>query len=255
MIQSVGMNETAGMLETRLRLVERIRRVAHALAREEQAKVATALLKGRSHDLGNAIQIVKLSALELERRAKDRADLVELTADMRQAAEQATAVLADMLAAARPAERKVAGAPVAPTLRAAVELAREAYAGIIELRDELDDTVRTLSTGEELEGMMFAALVDAMMPAEAPPAAGATRITVVLRERTIERKRWLEVLRIDDRKPVGDVELAHAFEPASLLHVVASAAKQAGGEVSLAPGRGGLELAIALPVAQSSSSS
>jgi hypothetical protein len=38
------------------------------------------------------------------------------------------------------------------------------------------------------------------------------------------------------------------------LHVVAAAAKEAGGEVSLAPGRGGLELAIELPAAPSPSS-
>lgn len=254
MIHSVGMNETAAMLEARLRLVERVHRVAYGLAREEQANVATALLKGRSHDLGNAIQIVKLSALELERRAKDRADLVELLADMRQAAEQAAALLADLLAAARPAERTRPGPPVAPVLRGAVELARAAYAGIIELRDELDDTVTTLATGDELEATMLAALIDAMTPASTS-TAGATRISVVLRERTIERKRWVEVLRIDDRKSLGDSEVARAFEPPSLLHVVAGVAKQADGEVSLAPGRNGLELALALPVAQSSSSS
>jgi hypothetical protein len=39
------------------------------------------------------------------------------------------------------------------------------------------------------------------------------------------------------------------FEPHSLLHLVAGVSKQAGGEVSLSPGRTGLELAIELPVA------
>jgi K+-sensing histidine kinase KdpD len=99
------MNETAGMLETRLRLIDRIRRVEHELSRDEQAKAAAALLEGRSHDLGNHIQIVKLSALELERRGRDRPDLAELLADLRQAAEQTSALLANLIAIARPPER------------------------------------------------------------------------------------------------------------------------------------------------------
>jgi hypothetical protein len=125
-------------------------------------------------------------------------------------------------------------------VRAAVELARPALAGAIELRIELDDTVHTLATGDELEAMILAALLD---------ASAATRITVVVRERVIQNKRWVELLRVDDRQHLADGELADMFEPHSLRHVVASAGKRAGGEVSLAPGRGGVELAIELPVA------
>jgi hypothetical protein len=243
MIQSVDMNETAGMLEARLRLMERIRRVEHTLAREEQAKIAAALMKGRSHDLGNLIQIVKLSALELERRAQkreDHGDLTELTTDMRHAAEQATALLAQMVAAARPAERSVIGPVVTHTIRAAVDLARPAFAGTVELRIDLDDTVHTHNTNEELEAMILAAMLDAVH---------ATRIAILVRERVVQSRRWVEILRIDDRQQFNDGELAQMFEPSSLLHTVTSVAKQAGGEVSLAPGRGGLELAIELPVA------
>ncbi|HEY5947131.1 MAG TPA: hypothetical protein VIV40_16625 [Kofleriaceae bacterium] len=239
MIQSVDMNETAGMLEARLRLIDRIRRVEHTLARVEQAKIAAALMKGRSHDLGNHIQIVKLSTLELERRAQDRADLVELLVDMRQAAEQATKVLADMFAAARPVDRTVVGPVVTHTVRAAFDLARPAFAGNLELRIDLDDTVHTYCTAEELEAIVLASMLDAI---------NANHMTLVVRERVIQGKRWVEILRIDDRQQFGDGELAHMFEPHSLLHVVATAAKQAGGEASLSPGRGGLELAIELPV-------
>jgi hypothetical protein len=49
-----------------------------------------------------------------------------------------------------------------------------------------------------------------------------------------------------------DGELAHMFEPHSLLHVIAGVAKVAGGDASLAPGRSGLELAVELPVAGAS---
>jgi hypothetical protein len=240
MIQSVDMHETAGMLEARLRLIDRIRRVEHALARDEQANQAAALMRGRSHDLGNHIQILKLASLELERRAAERADLVELTTDMRRAAEQATALLADMFAAARPAERTEVGPVVTHTVRAAVDLARPAFAGTVELRIDLDDTVHTYSTAEELETIVLAAMLDVVH---------ASRVAVIVRERVIQGKRWVEILRVDDRQQWSDGELAHMFEPHSLLHVVAAAAKQAGGEASLAPGRGGLELAIELPVA------
>ena len=240
MIQSVEMNETAGMLEARLRLIERIRRVEHQLARDEHAKVAATLMNGRSHALGNHIQIVKLSSLELERRAQGRDDLVELLTDMRQAAEQATAVLADMFAATRPVERTDVGPIVTHAVRAAVDAARPAFAGDLELRIDLDDTVHTHSTAEELEAIVLAAMLDAMH---------VTRMTIVVRERVIQGKRWVEILRIDNRQQFGDGDLAHMFEPYSLLHLVVTAAKHASGEASLAPGRSGLELAIELPVA------
>ena len=79
-------------------------------------------------------------------------------------------------------------------------------------------------------------------------AGNAERISLVLRERTIQNKRWVELLRIDDRHHLADGDYAHMFEPHSLLHVVAGVAKLAGGDASLAPGRGGLELAVELPV-------
>ena len=244
MIQNVDMHETAGMLEARLRLIDRIRRVEHALARDEQAKIAAALMKGRSHDLGNLVQIVKLSAVELENRAKQHADIMELVTDLKQAAEQATVLLADMFAAARPVDRTEPGPVVTHTVRAAVDLARPALAGDIELRIDLDDTVHTYATAEELEAMIIAALLD---------ATSCTRVTIVARERVIQGKRWVEITRVDDRHASSsswaDGELAEMFEATSLLHVVASAAKQANGEVSLSPGRVGMELAIELPVA------
>jgi hypothetical protein len=239
MIQSVDMNETAGMLEARLRLIDRIRRVEHSLARDEQAKIAAALMKGRSHDLGNHIQIVKLTAHELERRAQDRADFLELITDMRQSAEQATALLAAMVAAARPAERTEVGPVVTSTVRAAVDQGRAAVPGSLELRIDLDDTVHTFASAEELEAIVLASILD---------AATSARMTIVVRERLIQGRRWVELLRVDDRQQFGDGELAHMFEPHSLLHVIAGAAKAAGGEASLSPGRSGLELAIELPI-------
>lgn len=235
----VSMNATAGMLEARLGLIDRIRRIEHALALEEQARVAAALMKGRSHDLGNHIQILKLSALELARRVGN-GDVSELVTDMTSAAADAERILREMFAAARAPERTLIGPAVVSSLRAAVDLARPAIASSIELRVELTDTVTTWATGEELEAMIVAALLDACQ---------ANRITLLARERLIANKRRVEILRFDDRHHLPDGELAHMFEPHSLLHVVAGVAKTAGGEVSLSPGRTGLELAIDLPVA------
>lgn len=248
-IQDKDMNETAGMLEARLALIERIRRVEHALAHAEQARVAMALLKGRSHDLGNSVQIVKLSAQEIARRLADRPDVAELVTDMAGAADHATGLLQEMMLSARPLGRSIAGPVVSHGVRAAIEAARPALLAPIELRIELDDTVHSYCAADELEALVLAAALD---------AATATHLTFVLRERLVQGKRWVELLRVDDRQQFGDGELAHMFEESSLLRVVAGCAKEAQGAVSLSPIRGGIELAIELPVAppfQSSSSS
>lgn len=241
MSQAVAMNETAGMLEARLALIDRVRRIEHLLARGEQARIAAQLMKGFSHELGNQVQIVKLCALEIARRsAQAPVQLDELIKDMSDAADQTAIVLAQMFAAARPPDRDLVGPAIANTIRTAVDQSRPAIASTIELRIDLADTVATYVSAEELEVLVFAALLDAQQ---------ANRITLVLRERTIQNKRWVELLRIDDRHHMPDGELAHMFEPHSLLHVVAGVAKVAGGEASLSPGRSGLELAVELPVA------
>ncbi len=302
MSQAIGVaaNETAGMLEARLRVVERIRRVEHLLAREEQARIAAALMKGFSHELGNQVQIVKLSAHELARRLSSsaqhapfsaaydgalargvasaglaamnawssvagsgasshgtsashsgysqaaksvtmapRLEVDDLLTDMSAAADAVSRVLAQMFAAARPGDREALGPAFATAVRAAVELVQPAVVPPIELRVELPETVRTYATADEIEAMVLAAVLD---------AAPAERLTLLLRERKIRNRRWVELLRFDDRHHMADGELAHMFEPHSLLHVVAGVAKAAGGDASLSPGREGLELAVELPV-------
>ena len=145
------------------------------------------------------------------------------------------------------ASRAASGAAVAPIVRAAVELARGAIAAPIELRIELADARHAAHLrGDELEALVLAVLLD---------AAVATRLALVVRERTIERARWIELVRIDDRPG----EIALVLEPPSLAGVADQIARSVSGELSLAPGRAGTELAIAVrvcePPAQSSSSS
>lgn len=252
-------SETASMLEARLELALRIRRVEHALAHAEQVRTAAALMRGRAHDLGNAVQIVKLTSQELQRRIVDlgRADLDELITDMNASADQAGRVLAQMVDATRPPDRPLPGPVVSHAVRAAIELARPAFVTPIDLRIDLDDTVHSYCSAEELEAMLIASVLEAASPPSvvAPASdishvtSAASRVTFVVRERVIQSKRWVELLRFDDRQP-HDGDYAHMFEAGSLLKIVAECARAAGGEASLAPGRGGLELAIELPVAK-----
>jgi signal transduction histidine kinase len=236
------MNETAAMLETRLALIDRIRRVEHSLARDEQAHEAARLLRGRMHDLGNAIQIVRLASIEIEKRGT--AGLGDLVRDLRNAAEQAASALGNLIAASKPVVPTEAGAAIAPVVRAAAELARPSVGAPIDVRIELADLVRTSATADELEAIVLAAVLD---------ASNATKIWLELRVRAIEGKPWIELLRIDDRRTISDVDLAHAFEPfvgpGPGLHLVRALAERVGGEVSLSAGRVGPELVVALPVA------
>lgn len=223
-----------GVLAKRLALFERLRRAEYDIARDEHARAAAALLRGRTHDLGNALQIVRLASLEIARRADGA--IAELVADLRRSAEEATAVLGELLAAARPAARTGPGAPVARIVRDALELARGALLGPLEMRIDVPADARTACTADELEAMTLAAVLE---------AGDAARIAVSVRARTIAGEPWIELLRADDRA-LDEVERPVA--PPGGLFLIERLAARVGGEVSLSPGRGGPELAIALPV-------
>jgi len=220
----------------RLALIERIHEVEVALARDQHAATAAQLMRGRSHELGNQVQILKLASLELERRATP--DQAELIGDMRTAADQAAIVLDDMMAAARPPERSSVGPAFAPAVRLSIEEARGGVKAAVELRSELGDGAVTRATAEELSAIVFALLLD---------ADDAKSITIMLRERQINKKPWVELLRFDSRDGVD-------AETSRYLHFLEAAVRPGGGEASLSPGRHGLELAIAFPIQSSSSS-
>src|SRR5438445_9638617 len=103
--------ETAAMLAQRLDLVDRVRRVEREVARDEHARAAAALLRGKAHDLGNLVQVIRIASIEIEKRADER--IAELVADLRLAAEQATAVLAALVEVARPGAPRAPGVAVA----------------------------------------------------------------------------------------------------------------------------------------------
>jgi len=224
----------------RLALVDRIRVVEYRLARADHARAAADLVGDHGHALGNAIQVVDLASLELVRQA--RGVVPRVIADLRVAAERASAALTAMMASTCAARRTELGPAVTPAIRAAVALAQPAAAAPIELRAELLDDVASRLAADELEVLVLACALD---------AADASQLAFLLRERTIRSQRWIELVRIDD--PADD--LVAAFAPPSWLAPVDELARQIGGELTVSAGRSGRELVFAWPVAPQSSSS
>ena len=214
-------------------LFARIRLVEQRLAAAEQERVATALLRGSVHTLGNALQIVDLASAELVRREHDDHD--RLLSDLRGAAIEARDALGAMVSLARPAPRTARGPAVAPVVRATIEALR-AVVPAIDVDIAIDDATATRLAADELDALVLAAALDA--------ATATLRFTLGVR--TISGVRWLELVRHDDRPGAFVLDLT----PPSLVAVVDQIARLVGGEVSLAPGRDGHELAIALPVAE-----
>jgi len=208
----------------RLAVVERLHVVELALARAEHARAAAALVRGKVHALGNAIQVARLASLQLEQRCG--AEVKELITDLVHATEQANVVLGELIQASHPEEPERA-AEVAPAVRAAVRLAQPAIAAPIELAIELGDDVRARASETEIEALVLASLLD---------ASDAPRVRLHVRARTIGGKPHVQVLRCDDRQ---------AGELPALVDALAA---HAGGEASIGAGRDGLELAIELPV-------
>jgi hypothetical protein len=238
-------------LHVRLELLGWLRAVELGLVRGEAARAAAGeLVRGRTHELGNQVQILRLASMELERRAP--ADQQELIGDLRAAGEAANTVLVDLLATARMPERAMIGDPVADVVRRAVERVRPAFTQPLDVRIDLGDEVRTRATADELQAAVIAALLDATDPAawylptvEARTAVIATRIRLWVRQRTVEKRPYVELLVIADR-PYQPV--AMLLEPPGPLYVVRLAAQAAGGDASISEGREGVELAIELPV-------
>ena len=184
------------------------------------------------HALGNAIQVVELASLALVRAAPSPS---EPLADLRGAAERAGEVLAAMTAAMTRLPRKALGPPVAPAVRSAVECARPAMAAI-ELRVELVDDVASRLLTDELEAVVFACMLD---------AADAPHLELVLRERTIERDRWI-------RARAEWIMLAASSSSSrrrrGSVSSIGSHARSAASS-PLSAGRTGRELVLAWPVA------
>jgi hypothetical protein len=233
-------------INERLALVERQRRFEWRLAREVQTHAAARFVAGKTHDLLNLVQIVQLASLELSRRCGP--DSEEFIADLRKAAEDAQHQLTELMARARPEEVIAAGAHVGAAITRAVEIVRAASTIAVDVHLAVASEVTTRCSAEELEHLIYGLTLDAAAETEADasarsdsaPAAAPGPIELFIRQRTIDGKPWLEIVR------GARVELAgEHFD----LQAVEAIAVKNGGEVAHSERRGGgTELVVALPV-------
>jgi hypothetical protein len=214
--------------EARLLLSQRQRRFEWELARDEQTRAAGKLVTGRTHDLLNLVQIVQLASLELGKHCDATGN--EFLDDLTKAAAAAQRELTALMEVARPEDIVVAGAPVGPAVDAAMSSLRAAIDVDIHLAPRAD--IATPCTGAELEHILIGLALDV---AEHPGC-----IELIVRERTIDGRAWIEIVRSSEYVPPGD-----RFE----LRAIEAIAKRAGGELATSDRRGGgEELVVALPV-------
>ncbi len=251
-------------INERLALVERQRRFEWQLARDIQSQTAARFVSGKTHDLLNLVQIVQLAALELGRRCPP--DAAEFIADLQKAAVDAQHQLRELMALARPDEVVAPGAPVGAAITAAVEVVRAASTIAVDLHLTISPDATTRCSADELAHLIYGVTLDAVSEttqldaatsaAEARQLDAATSaaearqlddaateptpIELFIRERTIDGKPWLEIVR--------GARVALDGEHFDLLAVEAIAIKR-GGELAQSERRGGgTELVVALPL-------
>jgi len=214
--------------DARLLLSQQQRRFEWELARDEQSRAAGKLVAGKTHDLLNLVQIVQLATLELVRRCEATAH--EFLDDLTKAAADAQRSLVELMEVARPDEVIARGAPVGAAVDAATSALRSAIDVDIHLVPQPDTATRC--TAQELEHILIGLALDV--------ADGPAPIELFVRERVIDGKPWIEIVRSSSYVPPGD-----RFE----LRAIEAIAKRAGGELATSDRRGGgEELVVALPV-------
>ena len=238
-------------INERLALVERQRRFEWQLAREVQTAVAARFVAGKTHDLLNLVQIVQLASHELARRCTPEAG--EFIDDLRKAAGDAQRQLTELMTLARPDEVIARGAPVGAAITAAVATVRGASTIAVDLHLTVAPDTTTQCTAAELEHLIYGLTLDAVSAAEqgaiaepgstgrgSTPEGGCGSIELFVRERTIDGRPWLEIVR------GAAVELdGEHFD----LRAVESIVSRRGGELAQSERRGGgSELVVALPV-------
>jgi hypothetical protein len=229
-------------INERLALVERQRRFEWELARDIQSRTAARFVSGKTHDMLNLVQIVQLATLELSRRCNP--DATEFIEDLQKAAADAQHQLRELMAIARPDEAVTPGAPVGAAITAAVEVVRAASTIAVDLHLTISPDATTRCSANELAHLIFGLTLDAVSETTQLGAADTTTepspIELFIRERTIDSKPWLEIVR--------GARVALEGEHFDLLAVEAIAVKR-GGELAQSERRGGgTELVVALPL-------
>jgi hypothetical protein len=217
--------------EARLALSLRQRRFEWALARDEQARTAARLVAGKTHDLLNLLQIIRLASGVLDQCCDARGR--EIAVELLRSADDSRRSLAELMAVARPAQVIVRGAPVGAAVEAAVASLQGAV--VLDARIEAPPAAATRCTAEELEHLVIGLVLDAA-DARLPEARP---VELAVREREIGGAPWIELVRSCEAAPGGD-----RFE----LRVVEAIAQRAGGELATSERRGGgEEVIVALP--------
>jgi hypothetical protein len=231
--------------DERLALVERQRRFEWDLARDAHTRAAGQFVAGKTHDLLNLVLIVELASLELSRRCNP--DAGEFITDLLKAADDAKLELKQLMAVARPDVIAAPGARVGAALTAAVETVRAASTIPVDLHLTVPAEITTRCTTAELEHLIYGLVLDAVATAGDDGGQGgspATPIELFVRERVIEGKRWLEIVRSARAGDAIGIEGEH-FD----LRAVELIAAKNGGELAQSERRGGgIEVVVALPL-------
>jgi signal transduction histidine kinase len=218
--------QTDRRVDARLALAQRQRRFEWELAREEHTRAAAKLVAGKTHDMMNLVQIVQLASLELEQRCGE--DAKEFLEDLIRASKDAQESLFALMEVARPEQRVERGPAIGATLTRVLEDIRAAVAVDCHLAND-PDTASAL-TREQIEHLVIGLALD---------AADADRIEIYVRDRSIDGKPWVEIVRGTETAIAGD-----HFD----LRAVEQIAKRGGGELAISERRGGgTELVVALP--------
>ncbi|HWO23512.1 MAG TPA: hypothetical protein VNO30_32445 [Kofleriaceae bacterium] len=215
--------------DVRLALLARQRRFEWALAHDAQARTAATFVRGKTHDLLNLLQIIRLSASVLEQRCD--AAVREIIVDLQRSADESHRSLTELIEIARPPEVAARGAPVAEAVRAAV--ASLEGGASVRARIEARPEAVTRCTAEEIDHLVLGLVLDVAETRGSEPP-----VEILVRERMISSTPWIEIVRGSEAVPVSD-----RFE----LRVVEAIAHRASGELVRSEQRGGEEVIVALP--------
>ena len=209
------------------RIRQRQRHYEWELARDAHTAAAAKLVAGKTHDLLNLVQIVQLASGELARRCDEPSQ--EFILDLQRAAVDAQVALVQLMEVARPERPIVRGVPVGAAITAAIETVRAFVAVDVHLAVAPETATRCMA--EDLEHLVIGLALDVV--------DDVPRIELAVRERTIDGKPWVEIVRGALPRSEGSFE----------LRVVEAIAARAGGELAVSERRDGeIEVIVALPV-------
>lgn len=211
----------------RIALLERLRRFEWDLARDEQARSARQMLRGKVHDLLNFVQIVDLGSQALAPHTAPAGE--EFLVDLARAAADAKTAVHELQQLAHAEDRPPARTAIAAVARAAIEQLRGAV-DALDAEILVPDAAAVAWTREELELLLIALALDG--PADAP-------IELLVRARDIDGRPCLEIV-------CGPLD-----ETGVGARLATTLAARIGGDAAVAERRGGgHEIAVAVPLAR-----